>query len=80
MRTVQTKNKHPNKVLFPKSLVLGSSCSLDGKGLVGNPAGAVIDERQLQAAERRGANLVFDSSDFHKLLVLINKNINSCDW
>lgn len=45
-------------------------CLLDIKRLVCDFAGAVVDQGQLQAAERWRAELIFDPSDLHKLLVL----------
>lgn len=43
---------------------------LDGEGLVAELAGAGVDERQFQTAQRGGAHLVLDARYFHKLLVL----------
>lgn len=46
---------------------------LDIKGLVCDFSGAVINQSQLEAAERRRTHLIFDACDLHKLLVLENK-------
>lgn len=49
---------------------MNPSCLLDIKRLVCDLARAVINHRQLQAAECRRAHFIFDPSDLHKLLVL----------
>lgn len=59
------------------------SCLLDIKRLVCDLARAVVNHRQLQAAECRRADFIFDPSDLHKLLVLekiknIDKSIFFC--
>lgn len=50
---------------------------LDIKGLVCDFSGAVINQSQLEAAERRRTHLIFDACDLHKLLVLENKAFSS---
>lgn len=46
---------------------------LDIKGLVCDFASAVIDQSQLEAAQRWRTYFIFDACDLHKLLVLENK-------
>lgn len=56
--------------IVERNVTNGPSCLLDRKWLVCDFAGAVVNERQLQAAKCWRANFIFDSSDLHKLLVL----------
>lgn len=49
---------------------------LDIKGLVCDFSSAVIDQSQLEAAERRRTHFIFDPCDLHKLLVLENKSFS----
>lgn len=58
--------------IIEKNVTNGPSCLLDRKWLVCDFAGAVVNERQLQAAKCWRAHFIFDSSDLHKLLVLRN--------
>jgi len=58
-----------------KGIHRGARGVLDGEGLVRDLARAVVDQRELQAAQSRRAHLVFDPGDLHKLLVLEIKSI-----
>lgn len=51
------------------------SCLLDRKWFVCDFLGAVVDKSQLQTAERWRANFIFNTSDFHKLLILENMKV-----
>lgn len=64
------KSRHLMCFIVERNVTNGQSCLLDRKWLVCDFAGAVVNERQLQAAKCWRANFIFDSSDLHKLLVL----------